>query len=146
MSYNIVCFGKKRDNFRKAIVHGTIGSFLSTFPEHIKKGSTIFLYCESQILGQAKVSSDYFHDQTPIWEDKVYPHRFRIEQIQIFERPVSLVNGVYNQELRKRYGTGWAYKFIFSPKPLPEDVAKQISAELTSAKTVPVGFFLKNYH
>jgi hypothetical protein len=35
-----------------------------------------------------------------------------------------------NEELRKRFGAGWAYKFIFSPKPIPLDIAEEISLKL----------------
>lgn len=130
MACNIITFGKNKENFELAIRACTIGSFLGTFKDHLRKGSNVFLHCDGQILAVAKVSSDYFFSNQKIWEDKVYPHRFRISDIVMLKTPIKLVNGIYNVELRKRYGTGWAYKFLFSPKPLPEDISNQILSEI----------------
>lgn len=142
MSYNIVTFGKKRENLNLAIKNATIGSFLSTFPDYILKGATIFLHCESQIWGSAKIHSEYFRNDSKIWEDKVYPHRFLISEIKLTDDPVRLTNGIYNTELRSAYGTGWAYKFLFSPKPLPIEIGKKIDQDLNSRKTVEISDFL----
>ena len=130
MTYNIITFGKKRENLEAAIERKIIGSYLGTFSEYLAKGSIIFLHCESKIWAIAKVSSDYFFNSEPIWQDKTYPHRFHISDVEILNEPVELTNGVYNVELRKRFGTGWAYKFLFSPKPLPTDIAETLLKDL----------------
>ena len=109
-----------------------IGSFLSTFKDYMSKGSTIFLHCESKIWATAQISSDYFFSESEIWTDKKYPHRFRIDGLRVLTQPIELTNGHYNVELRKRYGTGWAYSFLFSPKPIPNDIALELVSEAKS--------------
>ena len=145
MTYNIITFGKKKENLKLAIENSIIGSYQSTFKEYMKSDSKIFLHCNSQIWGEARVSSDYFYDEAWLWEDKQYPHRFRIDDIRLVSKPVVLTNGVYNTEFRENFGTSWAYKFIFSPKPLPETIAKKIETELSNQHMVTKDSFIQNY-
>lgn len=136
MKYNIVTFGKKPENLKAAIESKTIGSFMSTFERHISKGAQVFLHCNGKIWGKAKVCSEYFFDQTDIWQDKVYPHRYKITDIKLTSDPIELVNGYYNTSLRADYGTGWAYKFLFSPKPLPDQIGSEIDSDLANRSNV----------
>lgn len=145
MPYNIITFGKKRKNLKKAIEYQTIGSFLTTVQDYLYKDSTIFLHCESKIWGTAKVNSNYFCDKTIIWDDKVYPHRFLISEIKLTDDPISLTNGIYNVELRSSFGVGWAYKFLFSPKPLPADIGEKIEKDFVSRRPIEVSAFLEKY-
>jgi hypothetical protein len=130
MSVNIITFGKRFENLKRAIEHSTIGSYQTTFSTYLKNGSIIFLHCRSLVWGTAKVTSDYFYSDKVIWEDKVYPHRFLISNIRLVAQPLDLSNGYYNLELRKQFGTAWAYKFIFSPKPLPSNLGLEILSDL----------------
>ena len=134
--FNIISFGKRRENLERALESNTIGSALSTFRESVKPGATVFLHCNGLIWGSAKVSSDYFSSSAPLWDDKLYPHRFRISDVKLASEPVELCDGVINVQLRKQYGTGWAYKFIFSPKPLPNDIADLIIERLSAPSNV----------
>lgn len=129
-TYNIVTFGKLKDNLSLALQSRIIGSPLATFEQHVEKDNIIFLHCRSVIWGSARVSSKYFYDENQIWPDKIYPHRFEIDDILLLYDPIVLSNGDYNVRLKERYGTGWAYKFIFSPKPLPDDIATDIHEEV----------------
>ena len=44
-------------------------------------------------------------------------------------------DGKINAEFRKQFGSGWADKFIFSPKPVPSDIAKLINEKIALVKT-----------
>lgn len=33
------------------------------------------------------------------------------------------------------YGTGWAYRLLFTPKPIPNDIAKLLQKKLINKKT-----------
>lgn len=125
-SYNIVTFGKKSDNFIISIERGIVGTFLNTVPQYLHKGSVVFLHCHSLIWGIARISSEYIHDEKIIWKDKVYPHRFYMEVLHLTNNPLSLVKEHYNDRLREEFGNGWAFKFIFAPKPLPESIGSDI--------------------
>lgn len=128
--YNIITFGKKTDNLLLSIERNVIGTFLRTAPDYITREATIFLHCRSLIWGKATVSSDYYFDEEKIWSDKVYPHRFKIKEIKLTSNPLSLIESGYNNKLRKVYGSGWAFSFIFAPKPLPIEVGEEIDIEL----------------
>lgn len=135
--YNIVSFGKRKENLIQSLETMTIGSNLSTFKDSIKQGSTIFLHCEGMIWGTAKVVGPYFYSEIQIWFDKIYPSRFKIELQKILADPFELSDGIINAEFRKSFGSGWAYRFIFSPKPIPVDIAKLILEKVTKAKASP---------
>lgn len=128
--YHIVSFGKKVENLKIALNHRLIGSNYSTIQKYLNPGSTVFLHCIGQIWGTAKVTSPYRYSETEIWKDRVYPHRFSFEVDLLAAEPIELCDGIINVEFRKRFGTGWAYKFIFSPKPIPADLAQMILAQL----------------
>lgn len=125
-SFNIISFGKKEENLKSSVAHGVIGSSLSTFKSNVASDANIFLHCNAMIWGLAKVSSDYFYSDVKIWEDKIYPHRFKISNISLFNQPIPLSDGIINKAFRDQFGTGWAYKFIFTPKPIPSDIATLI--------------------
>lgn len=139
-SFNIVSFGKRKENFLIALKHGVIGSTLSTFKESIQPGATIFLHCDAKIWAVAKVEGDYFFSESRIWPDKTYPHRFKISLLKFAKRPILLSDGVINIKFRERYGAGWAYRFIFSPKPVPEDIAQIIATRIDSSESASEDF------
>jgi predicted RNA-binding protein len=145
--FNIISFGKKRENLVLAIEHQTLGSTLSTLSENIHNGSTIFLHCKSRIWATAEVTSDYFYSEEPIWKDKFYPHRFKFHNCKLLSVPVELSDGGINTAFRKTYGSAWAYRFLFSPKAIPQNIAKLIEAkikdvELTDFETFKQNLFL----
>ena len=131
-NYNIITFGKRVDNLLISLENNVIGTFLRTAPEYIFNGATIFLHCRSLIWGKATISSDYYYDEVEIWSDKIYPHRFKIKDIRLTTEPLSLVGSGYNDKFRENHGAGWAYKFIFAPKPLPNEIAINIEHDLDS--------------
>lgn len=132
--FNIISFGKRQANLYLALEHLTIGSSLSTFKESIVRNSTIFLHCNSMIWGTATVSSDYFYSEEKIWDDKIYPHRFNISKPQLLKDPVPLSDGVINKAFREQFGSGWAYRFIFSPKPIPANIVSLITKAMMQKK------------
>jgi predicted RNA-binding protein len=128
--YNIVSFGKKTENLEKAIEHKTIGSKLNTFGENISDGSVLFLHCEGKIWGTAQAVGNCYNSEQVLWEDKIYPKRFKIQNIKLAKAPISIKDGVINLKFRQSFGTAWAYKFIFSPKPIPTEIANLILNKL----------------
>ena len=130
LTSHIVSFGSKPENLIRAIEQKTIGSTFSTFKSHLRKGATIFLHCKSVLWGIGMVDSDYFYEEEEIWRDKTYPHRFSIKLCHLAKEPVTMCDGWYNVRLRESFGTGWAYKFIFAPKPLPGDIAADLHRDL----------------
>lgn len=143
-SFNIITFGKKSDNFLISVEQGVIGTFLNTAPLYLQKDSIVFLHCRGLIWGTAKISSDYIRDENVIWRDKIYPHRFHIEILKMTANPLSLVQEHYNDRFRELFGAGWAFKFIFAPKPLPEDIGRDIYADLNKREdATPEEVFLK---
>lgn len=107
-----------------AIETTTIGSSAATFHNYIEKGSIVFFHCSGQVWGKAKVVSEAITNHEPIWGDKVYPYRFRIDQVSMLESPYGLSGSKEASILREEFGSGWAYKFIFVPKPLPVEVGQ----------------------
>jgi len=130
--HNIVSFGKKTENLRKSLESLTIGSTLSTFQENLSNNPTIFLHCNAMIWGTAAVASNYFYSEEKIWEDKTYPHRFKISNVKMLNEPIPLCDGKINKAFRDQFGSGWAYKFIFSPKPLPVDITRLILCSINN--------------
>lgn len=128
--FNIVTFGKRPENLVKSLETGLIGSSSSSFEASISKNSLIFLHCQSRIWGTAKPFGNYFFDKTPVWSNGIYPHRFKINDVSITIDPLDMLGTSINSEFRKRFGIGWAYKFIFSPRPIPDDIGRQIQEEL----------------
>lgn len=135
--FNIISFGKRKENLVKSLETMTIGSNLSTFRDSVTQGATIFLHCDARIWGIAKVTGPYFFSETPIWSDKTYPHRYKIELLKLLSDPVELSDGVINAEFRKSFGSGWAYRFIFSPKPVPDGIAKLILEKVANGRSIP---------
>lgn len=108
--------------------------FLTTFEEHIKPGATIFLHCKCLIWGTATVSSEYFYEETKIWTDKIYPHHFKIDNVNLLKNPIVVSNGVYNADPREQYGSPWAFSFISASKPLPLKTATMITDDIKDAE------------
>lgn len=133
-NHHIISFGKKFENLQTAISNGLIGSNSSSFSRLIEKDAHLFLHCKSQIWGIARVTSKYIYSEQLIWNDRLYPHRFKIEPVFLTNDPLNLISANVNLELRKRFGSAWAYKFIFSPMPLPSDIADLIREKLTRSK------------
>jgi len=135
-SFNIISFGKRKENLLIALNQGLIGSTLTTFKESVQPGATVFLHCDAKIWAVAKVEGDYFFSETRIWPDKIYPHRFKVSLLKFVKHPIELSDGVINAKFRERFGAGWAYRFLFSPKPIPTDIAQIIAKRIESAEPV----------
>jgi hypothetical protein len=141
-NYNIISFGKRFENLAISVKSQIIGSKLSTFEANVKSGSKIFLHCGSQIWGLATVIGNYQYNQSKVWSNDLYPHRYNIKVDLLTLQPLHLSNGIYNVQLREQFGSGWAYKFIFSPRPLPGDVGEKIEKDLRTAPTCDLETFL----
>jgi len=133
--YNIITFGKRFENLARAIELDLIGSNLKTFKDNVSENSSIFLHCNGQIWGRAKPIGDYFSDNSIVWDNSIYPHRYKIKISFLTKDPLQMAEANINSEFRSRFGVGWAYKFIFSPKPIPEDIAATV--EQCLLKRVP---------
>lgn len=146
MNYHIITFGKKKKNLIISIEKKIIGSSHTTVQKYIKSGSVIFLHYNSYLWAKTKVSSDYFISKQTVWLDNLYPNRFQIDEIILTDDPVCLTNGIYNRRLREQFGVGWAYKFLFTPKPLPQEVALKIHSDFLKRKTLAVDEFLREHN
>jgi hypothetical protein len=141
--FNIVTFGKRIENLEIAIREGKIGSDLSTISEHISRNSILFLHCRGAIVAIAQPSGPYEFSQSRIWDNKVYPHRFPIKVTRYMAKPMPLCDDRINVELRERFGAGWAYKFLFAPKPLPDDIGRAILAGVEKVGTTAPDTFCR---
>ncbi len=143
LRFNIVSFGKRRENLLKTVEVGLIGSKLNTFQSSIAENSVIFFHCDSLIWGTGRVTGAFRIGSDEIWPNSLYPFRYPIQIDHLTDNPVHLSNGVYNSNLRKLYGVGWAYKFIFSPKPLPIEIGKTLLADVLSRRPVSRNDFIR---
>ena len=142
--FHILSFGRKPQNLMRAIQTETIGSSLGSFESYITEGSTIFLHCNSLLWGIGKIRGSYFNSEERIWSDKIYPHRFHFSIQHLVNQPLILSDGNYNARLRQEFGIGWAYKFIFVPKPLPSQIGRDLSTDLSGRPGISAKKFL-NY-
>ena len=141
--FNIISFGKKKENLLIAIRQGVIGSTLTTFQDKIKPNSTIFLHCDKKIWATAQIQDDYFFSEEIIWKDKIYPQRFKIHNCKMLKTAIELNDGVINAEFRKISGPSWAYRYLFSPKEIPNNIANLILEKISNVETVSFEDFKK---
>lgn len=141
--YNIISFGKKKENLLLAIHNQTIGSYLATFKDNVENGAVIFLHCKGKIWATGQISSVYYFSDEPIWQDKTYPHRFNFQIRKILESPVTINDGTINVLLKKSYGVGWAFRFIFTPRPIPQNIAELILEKCNAVKESSIDQFEK---
>ena len=126
MIINFISFGNKKENLDLALKHKIIGSEFTTFESYIKKDSTVLLHCQGKIWAVTKVTSDCFEEKTPIWEDKLYPFRFKIKLNELLHPPVDIKEKGINDLMRNEYGRGWGFSFLFAPKPISSPIAQKI--------------------
>jgi len=70
--------------------------------KRMKKGDEIVIYLTGmKLAGICKIVSDYFYDDTRLWDDGVYPHRIRIEPFLIPTYPI---------DSKKLYNVYFKYK------------------------------------
>lgn len=134
--FNIISFGKRKENLLLALQQKVIGSTLTTFKEKIEPGATVFLHCAGRIWATAQVKESYFFSEEVLWKDKLYPHRYKIHKCKLLASPVELSDGTINLEFRKVSGPSWAYRYLFSPKEIPKEIAKLISDKIEPIKGI----------
>lgn len=127
-SYHFISFGKKTRNLLAALQSEYIGSKHQSISQYISKGAKVLLHCRGRIVGSGTIVSDYEYCEDRIWTDNVYPHRFRFRLERLVSEPFGLgSNGnQFNVEFQRRFGKAWAYKLIFVPQPIPEDLGVKI--------------------
>ena len=130
----LLSFGKKFENLSASIENKVLGSEFRTFSEKISIGETVVFVCASQMWGVAKVSTKVEHETSLIWKDKLYPYRAKIEQIKIFESPVSFADSGIDQIFRKTLGMQWAYKVVFTPGELPPEAIQHLEKLFDSVR------------
>lgn len=136
--FAIVSFGKKKENFLKAIEFKTIGSPHTTFEKHIKPNQIVFFHFDGAIWGAGKVSTNYFYDNRKIWEDKAYPHRFGIEVLCLTKNSIPTSHSDFAEEMRNQFGYGWGFSYIFAPQPLPTEIGRKIFKEISASKSATI--------
>lgn len=127
----IICFGKKEDNLNVSIRTGLIGSKKSYFLGYFKPEDRVLLYANGQIFARAAIDGSGFADSSPVWSDYEYPYRFKIKNIVELKTPFSFLGSEAHAEIKRTFGNGWGYKFLFSPKELPLDVISLLPDELS---------------
>lgn len=140
--YNIISFGKRFENLAISVKSGIIGSNVKTFHEHVTKGSIVFFHCKGEIWGSGIVIGNGEKSREHLWPNDSYPYRNKIRIEHLTLDPVALSNGVYNSALRTEFGVGWAYKFLFSPRPLPEKIGREMHLELRRSKAAEQEHFI----
>ncbi len=74
--------------------------------KRMKKGDEIVIYLTGmKLAGICKVVSDYFYDDTRLWDDGIYPHRIRIEPLLIPTYPID-TKKLYNVYLKYKGASG----------------------------------------
>jgi MoxR-like ATPase len=94
----------------------------------MQKNDEIIVHLEKMKLAAiCKVSSDYYYDETKIWEDGIYPHRIKIEPVKIPANPI---------DIKKTYDIYFGYKgspggyFRRAIRPLPDKEFSIFQSEL----------------
>jgi predicted RNA-binding protein len=94
----------------------------------MRKNDEILVYLVGKKLAAScKVSSEYFYDDTKIWDDGIYPHRVKIEPIKIPTSPI---------DIKKTYHVYLGYKgssggyFGQAIRPLPDNEFSIFQSEL----------------
>ena len=141
----LLSFGKKFENMYLSIDKNTLGSEFSTFSEKIKIGEQVIFVCASQMWGVAKVSSEVVYEKVPIWKDKLYPYRARIDDLKIFQTPISFVNCGVDKIFRDTLGKQWAYKILFTPGELPQEAEKLLEVTFKNSKFLEVAEYEKYF-
>lgn len=130
MNYRFVCFGKNIENLRVSLERGVVGFKSHSVLEQVSKGDVLFLYVNSAIVAVAKVESSGFESNETIWVDKVYPFRYQISVCEIIKSPQNFLTTPSRDLLYSSFGSGWGYKFMYSPRPIPGNIADQILNDL----------------
>lgn len=94
------------------------------------KGDILFLYVNSGIVAVATVESDGFESHENLWPDKTYPYRFRIMISEKISSPQNFLISPARKLLYEAFGSGWGYKFMYSPRPIPGEIADQILRDI----------------
>ena len=106
---SIISFGKRRQNLLGAVEAGIVGSSKASFKDYISNGTAIYLHCEGLLWGSGRIEGEYFFSDDIIWDDKLYPHRFRFSLTKLLADPIPLNDGIINSKLRTDFGPGWPY-------------------------------------
>ena len=121
-----ISFGKMIQNLSISIDKKIIGSEFTTFEHRIVNGVQILFVCDSRVWGMAEVTSNVFFDQSELWENKLYPYRANIDNIIVFKKTFKFSDFGVDSLLRDRIGRQWAYKVLFTPGDLPDDVVAKL--------------------
>jgi hypothetical protein len=130
----LLSFGKKFENMFVTVDKSKLGSEFSTFSEKLKIGEVVIFVCASQMWGSARVCAEVVYEKNPIWKDKLYPYRAQIDEIKIFQAPISFVSCGVDKIFRDTLGKQWAYKVLFTPGELPLEAVKSIDSVLKNSK------------
>lgn len=100
--------------------------------KNINRGDYLLCYVKgnSSIVGVLKVRSEYYYDNTPIWEDEDYPYRMNVELLYSLPLEESF-NLLENKEhlsifQNENWRNTWMLHFRGSLKELPEEDGKFI--------------------
>jgi MoxR-like ATPase/predicted RNA-binding protein len=81
------------------------------------KNDEIIVYLVGmKLAGICKVVSDYYYDNTKIWDSDIYPHRVKIEPITILSSPID-IKKTYHVYLRYKGSPGGYFGQAIRPLP-----------------------------
>lgn len=126
MDYNsfISCIQQGRFGQNRNIMH------------NIKAGDRFFVLTNHGIVGLFEATTNYYFDDTKIWNDGVYPYRVNINLIKLVRKEDAIDVDLVKEELRKTYGNRWVFSVILNLKPLSEDIVKLIVSKLSDVPSV----------
>ena len=85
----------------------------------VKQGDEFLIYLKGmKIAGICKVLSDYYYEESHMWNDGVFPHRVRIEPVKVPQTSI---------DIKKLYDTYFRYKgtpggyFGQAIRPIPDN-------------------------
>ena len=126
------------------------GSKISGFRKHrekvskkIKPGDYLLCYLTglSRFIGVLEVTSNYFIDETPIWEDEVFPVRFNVKLIHKLEPGTSVPVLKLKEKLsifkNLKNSKAWSGFFRGSPALFPKEDGEIIIEAIKYAEKNP---------
>jgi len=130
----LLSYGKKLENLIISLENKLIGSNFTTFKDKIKTNDTVLFVCHSLVWGMANVCSEVFEDHKILWNDKLYPHRAKIDSIVIFDEPFKFSDHGIDKIFRDNLGNQWAFKVLFTPNKIPFDAEEVLLEVLDKQK------------
>jgi MoxR-like ATPase/predicted RNA-binding protein len=88
--------------------------------KNVKQGDEFLIYLIGmKIVAICKVLSDYYYEETNLWKNGIFPHRVRIEPVNIPKEPVD-IKKLYETYFRYKGKSGGYFGQAIRPLPVNE--------------------------